>query len=578
MKEQDMNEDNWICEYYRRICDGDIVVGTWIRLIYEKIVQGIEAGEYTYDDGKARAAVEWIEAHCFHVEGELAPGPFKLELWQKALLACIFGIVDNDTGKRWFREVLLVVARKNGKSIFASAIAKYILQVDGGFGCRVYNVAPKLEQAEIIYGNTWAMVTLDPEYKAWQEMVEEARGRHGVIHDNPKIPRKRMSDIYIAETNSTMKKVAFSAKKSDGFNPSLCICDEIAAWEGDKGLKQYEVMKSGMGARPEGLLLSCTTSGYINDSIYDELVKRSTRFLMGDSKERRLLPFLYMIDDPAKWCEIEELKKSNPNLGVSVSEEYLLEEIAVAEGSLSKKAEFLTKYCNIKQNSSLAWLSTEAVDKAYSGRPLHLEDFRGCYCVGGIDLSRTTDLTAACVVIEKEEKLYVFARFYLPAEQIDEAAIRDGLPYRLYIQRGLLFPSGDNFVDYHDCEAWFKELVEQYEILPLQVGYDRYSAQYLVQEMSAYGFHMDDVFQGYNLSPVIMELEGLMKDGVIDIGDNDLLKVHLLDSALKQDNESGKSKLVKLNKSAHIDGTAALLDAMTVRQKHYQDIGEQLKN
>ena len=207
-----------------------------------------------------------------------------------------------------------------------------------------------------------------------------------------------------------------------------------------------------------------------------------------------------------------------------------------------------------------------------------LEDFRGCYCVGGIDLSRTTDLTAACVVIEKEEKLYVFARFYLPAEQIDEAAIRDGLPYRLYIQRGLLFPSGDNFVDYHDCEAWFKELVEQYEILPLQVGYDRYSAQYLVQEMSAYGFHMDDVFQGYNLSPVIMELEGLMKDGVIDIGDNDLLKVHLLDSALKQDNESGKSKLVKLNKSAHIDGTAALLDAMCVRQKWFADIGEQLKN
>ena len=572
-----MNEENWIFEYYRQIQDGTVTVGRWIRTIYEMIVQGLADGSFFFDQGKADKAIAWIESHCFHTEGPLAPGPFLLETWQKALMSCMFGIVD-EKGNRQFREVLLLVARKNGKSIFASAVAKYELQVDGGFGCRVYNVAPKLDQAEIIYGNTWAMITLDPEYRAWQEMAEEARGRHATIHDNPEIPRKRMSDIYIAATNSTMKKIAFSAKKSDGFNPSLAICDEIAAWEGDKGLKQYEVMKSGMGARPEGILLSCTTSGYINDSIYDELVKRSTRFLMGDSKEKRLLPFLYMVDDPAKWNDMDELRKSNPNLGVSVTEEYLQEEIAVAEGSLSKKAEFLTKYCNIKQNSALAWLSTEAVDKAYSGTPLQLDDFRGCYCVGGIDLSRTTDLTAACVLIEKAGRLHVFCRFYLPAEKIDEAAIRDNLPYRIYVQRGLLFPSGDNFVDYHDCEAWFKQLVEEYEILPLQVGYDRYNAQYLTQEMAAYGFHMDDVFQGFNLSPVILELEGLLKDGRIDIGDNDLLKIHLLDSALKQNNESGKSKLVKLNKSVHIDGTAALLDAMTVRQKWYADIGEQLKN
>jgi phage terminase large subunit-like protein len=210
-----------------------------------------------------------------------------------------------------------------------------------------------------------------------------------------------MSDLAIPGTNSTVKKIAFSAKKSDGFNPSLCICDEIASWEGDAGLKQYDVMKSGMGARPEGILLSCTTSGYINDSIYDEMLRRATRFLLGDSKEKKLLPMLYMIDDIEKWNDIEELKKSNPNLGTSVSEEYMLEEIAVAEGSLSKKAEFITKYCNLKQNSSLAWLGSNLIEDA-TGEPLHLEDFRGCYCVGGLDLSRTTDLTAAVVDIAKD--------------------------------------------------------------------------------------------------------------------------------------------------------------------------------
>jgi phage terminase large subunit-like protein len=306
-------------------------------------------------------------------------------------------------------------------------------------------------------------------------------------------------------------------------------------------------------------------------------MKRSTRFLLGDSKETRLLPFLYMIDDVEKWDDINELRKANPNLGISIPVDYMLDEIAVAEQSLAAAAEFRVKYCNVKQNSSLAWLPAQTVETA-AGQKLNLEDFRSCYCVGGIDLSQTTDLTACCVVIEKDGILNVFTKFFLPAEKIDEATARDGLPYGIYIQRGLLQPSGDNFVDYRDCFDWFRELVEKYEILPLKVGFDRYSAQYLVQDMDSYGFQMDDVFQGDNLWPVIQETEGLMKDGAFRIGDNDLMKVHLLNSAIKMNTERGRGKLVKISPSAHIDGTAALLDAMTVRQKYYGEIGEQLKN
>ena len=422
------------------------------------------------------------------------------------------------------------------------------------------------------------MIQLDPEYQERKETLEAAReATHSKVKEDPKMVKKRVADLFLPETNSTMKKIAFSAKKSDGFNPSLCICDEIAAWESDKGIKQYEVMKSGMGARPEGLLLSCTTSGYVNDGIFDEIIKRATRFLLGESKERRLLPFLYMIDDVDKWNDINELEKANPNLGVSVPYNYLLDEIAVAEGSLSKKAEFLTKYCCIKQNSSLAWLDAQTVEKA-SGEPLRLEDFRNCYAVGGIDLSQTTDLTACNVVIEKNGELYVFAKFFLPGEKIEEATARDGVPYNAYIQRGILQPSGDNFVDYRDCFAWFNELVRVYKIFPLKVGYDRYSSQYLVQDMKAAGFHMDDVYQGENLYGVMMESEGLLKDGKIHIGDNDLLKSHLLNSAIKMSTERGRGKLVKIHPTSHIDGVAALLDAMTVRQKYYSEIGAQLRN
>lgn len=571
---------NYILQYFEKIRCGEIVAGKWIKLLYDYITKGLETSLFFFDNEKADAVIEWIEQNCYHTEGPLAPNPLRLELWQKALLSTMYGVVD-ENGKRIFREVMLVVARKNGKSLLAAAIARYEWNC-GGYGSRIFCIAPKLDQTAIIYDSIWNQTVLSPEYQKFKARVQEGIKYHErKTVDDSELPKHRNTDLYIAATNSVVKKVAFSERKSDGFNPSLTVCDEIAAWVGEKGLKQYEVMKSAMGAREMGenppFLLSCTTSGYINDGIYDENIKRATRFLLGESKEKRLLPFLYMSDDIDNWNTKEELQKSNPNLGVSVSWEYLQEEIAIAEGSLSKKAEFIVKYNCLKQNSSLAWLPAQIVEES-CGDPLDLNNFRDCYCVGGIDLSQTRDLTSCCVVIEKGGKLYVFSHFFLPAEKIDEATQRDGLPYDIYIQRGFLTASGDNFVDYHDCFRWFTRLVEEYQILPLQIGYDRYSAQYLVQDMAAYGFHLDSVYQGENLYGVIQETQGLLEDKKIHIGDNDLLKSHLLNSAIKMSTERGRGKLIKLSPSLHIDGTAALLDAMTVRQKWYAEIGEQLRN
>ena len=212
------------------------------------------------------------------------------------------------------------------------------------------------------------------------------------------------------------------------------------------------------------------------------------------------------------------------------------------------------------------------------GDELHLDDFKGSYCVAGIDLSQTTDLTSACVVIEKDGELYVFSKFWLPTEKIDEATQRDGLPYNIYIQRGLLEASGDNYVDYHDCYRWLTSLIEEYEILPLMVGYDRYSAQYLIQDLNQYGFRTDDVYQGDNLWGVLQEMEGLFKDGKVHSGNNDLLKVHLLNSAIKMSVERGRGRLIKLSPNMHIDGVAALSDAFCVRQKHYNELSDRLVN
>ena len=547
--------NNYILERYQKIKDGSDQEGEKIKKWYELVVKGLENKSFFFDIKKANKAIKYIETFCHHCEGELAPNLIKLELWEKADLSIFFGIVDK-SGNRQFRELVWVMARKCGKSLLASAISSYMAFLDGEYGAKIYFVAPKLDQARICYDSFYQMVKIEPELNA--------------------LAKKRRTDVYIESTNTSIQPLAFNAKKSDGLNPHLVVCDELAAWQGDQGLKQYEVLKSALGARKQPMILTITTANYA-DGIFDELMMRSTAVLNGTSKETRLCPLIYQIDDINKWNDINELKKAMPNLGVSVSVDYMLEEIAIAEGSLSKKSEFLTKYCNIKQNSSVSWLDAQSINKCYR-KALKLEDFKGCYAVMGIDLSRTTDLTAAVLLVEKDGVIHTFARFYLPSNKLEEAQQREGVPYEIYEQRGLLFRSGDNFIDYHDVFDWAKELIEKYKIYVLQVGYDRYSSQYLIQDMKDYGFHCDDVYQGENLTPVIRETEGLIKDGKIDIGNNDLLKMHFFNSALKVNAETERMKLIKVEQRAHIDGMAAFLCGMTVRQKWWNEIGRQLVN
>lgn len=548
--------DNYILQYYQAIENGAVTVGKWVRLLYEYIVKGLEDKLFFYDQKKAGRAVAFIERFCRHHEGPLGGQLIKLELWQKAFISVLFGIVDK-RGVRQFSEVLLVMARKNGKTLLASAIATYCAYMDGEYGARVYMAAPKLQQANICYDQCYQTIKKEPELERYA--------------------KKRRTDIYIEYSNSSIAPLAFSEKKSDGLNVSCAILDEVASWRGQAGLRFYEVLKSSVGARRQPIILGITTSGYENDGIYDTLITRATRFLTGNSKELHFLPVLYMVDDVDKWNDISELQKSNPNLNVSVSAKYLIDELAIAENSLSKKSEYITKYACIKQNSSLAWLDAKVI-KQMSGAALSFEDFKHSYCVAGLDLSQTTDLTAATIVVEKDGELYCFAHFWLPEAKIEEATSRDGLPYEQYIARGLMSLSGENFVDYQDCYNWLVGLVERYEILPLVVGYDRYSAAYLINDLKTYGFITDDVHQGDNLYGVLQEMEGLMKDGKVHIGDNDLLKVHLLNSAIKMSTERGRGKLVKIKPNDHIDGVAALADAFCVRQKWFDELGERLKN
>lgn len=547
---------NYIEEYHQKIKSGEILAGKWIIMWYDYIIDGLKNSRFFYDDAKATRAINFIETFCRHHEGPLAPELLKLELWQKAFLSIIFGIV-NEKGLRQFREVLLICGRKNGKTLLNSAISTYLFFADGEYGSRVYFTAPKLEQAKICYDGFFQMILKEEELSS--------------------LVKKRRTDIYCKSTNSSAQPWAFSDKKSDGLNIHACICDEVAAWDGNNGKKFYEVLGSSTGARLQPLILSISTANYINDGVYDELRMRAIKILQGTSEETTFAPFLYEIDDINKWDDLTELQKSMPNLGVSVSEDYMKEEIRKAHSSFSKRAEFITKYCNVKQNSVQNFLSTQTVKKAMQ-HAVSLEDFRGCYACVGFDLSHVIDLTACSVVIEKDGIINCINHYWLPAGKIEDSIVRDDIDYWKYVNEGVLSLSGDTYIDFSDIYNYILNLYETYGIYPLVIGYDKWSARELISKLKAYGFLTDDVQQFFNLSPVLKEIQAKMEAGEINVGFDDLTKMHLLNAAVKQDKESEKIRLIKSSAKLHIDGFMAFTDAMTVRSKWYEQYGEQLKN
>lgn len=544
MTTSSLDEFTYLQEFKQDIADGKYVLGQWMQLNIQYVEKCLSEGKCLYDPLKAEKKIRFIETQCRYVEGR--SGPFLLESWQKYIVACIFGLVDED-GFRHFTEIVLIIGRKQGKSTFAAALEMTIAYTEPELGMQLYNLAPKLQQANIIYDQTLLMIAKNKTAS--------------------KLGKKRRSDFYIAKTNAKISPLAFNSKKSDGFNPYFACFDEFAAWEGVKAVDMWNVMLSAQGGRHDPINLACSTANFIDGGLYDELFPRCTSVLLGTSEEENLLPFLFMIDDIQKWDDVQELKKALPNLGVSFFEKNLQKEIRKAHASPSYKNEFICKYCNIKMNTVAAWIPQEAI-RLSQGDVIKPEDFQRMACVGGVDLSQTTDLTSACVVINFEGVNYVYSHFWIPAGRLKDLTERDNVDYSAMVSHGFLSLSGDKFVDYKDVTKWFVDLRKEYKLNILVIGYDRYSSTYFVDEMKQQGFLMDDVNQGTNLSPILTEFEGLIMQGLIQTGTNGLLQSHIRNTAIKREADGKRMRMLKISETKHIDGMAALIDALTVKSKY----------
>lgn len=541
---------NYIKEYYSKIEKGEIVASKRIKKVYSQLVGEINnPKDYIFDEKRANKPIEFIERFCKHSKGEWAGKPVKLELFQKAYISALFGFINKKTKQRRFKESLFMVARKNGKSTMLSGIALYMLIADKEAGAEVYSIATKKDQAKIIYDEVIHMVSQSPELM--------------------KFLKKRKSDLYFKLTMSKMMALGKNSDTLDGLNSSCVIIDEL---HGIKDRNLYEVMKQSQSARRQPLLIMITTAGYIRECIFDDMYSYACQVIDGIVKDDSFLPIIYELDDKEEWKNPKNWEKANPGLGTIKKLDDIENKVNRAKQSPKDLNGILCKDFNIRETNSSAWLSFDVINNEET---FNIEDFRGCYAIGGADLSITTDLTSATILmIDKEtQKRFVHQMFWIPKENLEKKIKEDKIPYDKWHEQGLLRLCEGNTINYSDVTKWFLEVVYDLGITPLFIYYDSYSARYWVEEMEQNGFNMVRCIQGAKTLSVPMEKLGAdLQSKLINYNNNPILKWNMTNVGIQTDRNGNIVPIKNRNSRQRIDGFASLLDSYVGLQDHYSEM------
>lgn len=543
---------NYIEEYNNAIQSGEINACKRIKAVYARLARETDpkyclASQYRFDEARANRPIEFIETFCKHSKGEWAGQNIRLELFQKAFLQSLFGFVDND-GLRRYREAFFLVGRKNAKTTLLAALALYMLTSDGEGGAECYSTATKYAQARLLF--------------------DEA---HNMIKQSPDLSRhfkKRKSDLYFAPSMSVFRPLARNSDTLDGLNCSFCIMDEL---HGVKDRNLYEVMRQSQSARRQPLLVMITTAGTVRECIFDDMYNHACNVADGAITDDRFLPILYELDKRDEWTDPQAWVKANPALGAIKKLDDLTAKVERAKQEPHELSGVLCKEFNIRETVKTAWLSFADIDNAET---FALSDFRGAFCIGGCDLSLTTDLTAASLLFMKrgEDKKYITQMYFLPADNLTERVTQDKIPYGKWFERGLLRLCDGNSINYSDVTKWFVDTVREYELSPAWVYYDSYSARYFVEEMQLQGFHMVRCIQGAKTLSLPMQMLGQdLKAHKVIYNNNPILKWCLTNTGIQADRNGNIVPVKNQSPRQRIDGTAALLDCYVGLHEHYNE-------
>lgn len=558
---------NYIEEYYKYIKANPNSVCKKIKVVYKKLVNDLkkhpkvkyynavtgedEIHEYIFDEKRAKRPIEFIEKFCKQSKGKWAGKPLILELYQKAFIEALYGFVDKDTGVRKYKKGALFVARKNGKSTLDSGLALYMLTKDGEDGAEVYSVATKKDQAKVVWDEAVKMVKKSPAlYKRC---------------------RCRVTGIYYDINDSIFKAQSSDSNSLDGLNSSFVICDEVHAWK-DKNL--LDVMYDSMSAREQPLLIETSTMGTIRQSVFDNEYEYYEDIINGyegksETIDETILPVIYELDSPLEWQDEKKWKKANPGLGVIKNIKDLRDKVQRAKNNPTEIVDLLCKDFNIRQNEQDKWLDFDIINNEAKWSK---DDLFDNYAIAGVDLSSTSDLTCATVIVLKNDTKYILQQYFIPSERLEYKIKDDKIPYDVWEKRGLVTITEGAKVDYSYVTSWFDSLKDEYGIYVLWVGYDPWNSKYWVDDMSASGFQMVEVRQGAKtMSNPMKQLEADLIDKKVNYNNNPVLKWCLLNTAVKRDDNDNIRPIKGQKQRARIDGAVSLIIAYCVLYEKLND-------
>lgn len=555
---------NWAQEYLEMIQSGDEVVSDKVRAVYERECRWIKDPPadfpYFFDEEKGQRHIDFIEKFCKQSKGRWGGMPIRLEPFQKAKLQLCFGWLKKGTNKRRFREVVDIRGRKCGKSTETAAVEWDMAVNDGEAGAEIYCTANKKDQANIIF--------------------TECNNMRQQSNSLAAISKKRQSDIYIPCTMSFIKSLAADTSTMDGLNTHFFSLDE---WHEQRNSKLYDVMVQSQSIREQPLAWLISTNGFVREGFFDDKYDEAANVAMWNPgfEDYTMLPLIYELNERENWLAPEHWAEANPGLGKIKKFDALAENVAKAKRNPSFLPTLLTKDFNVKENSADGWLGADAI---INTTVLPMEFLKNSYAVGGCDLSSTTDLTCATLLIRKpaDNRFFVLQKYFLPRAKVNTVDIKDRreAPYRRWEKEEWLSVNEGATVDFHAVTEWFAGMVRQYNIRPLWIGYDAALSGYWREEMEAYGFDMEKIRQGpFTWTYPFKELGGLFEEHRIVYQNNPMLRWCLMNTAKKSTNKDGIESIqpVKINTYRRIDGTVSLLNAFTCLKNHEEEYMRYIK-
>ncbi len=570
---------NPILEYWEQIQNNQVLVSKKVYQQYEEIVHWVNDGgykEWFYSPERANHIIEFAENFCCHSKGKMAGKKVVLELWEKAFLASVYGFIDIE-GNRKHQKFVLIVGKKNGKSLLDSIIGNYGLLADGEGGPEVYAVATKRDQAKIVWLEAKRMINKSPKLK--------------------KRAKTLVNEITTEFNDGVFKALASDSDSLDGLNIHVVIMDEWHQWKNGRAL--YNIMADGITAREQPLIAMTSTAGTIREDIFDEIYEESeiqfNNMKLGNEVDDRTLFFIYELDKKSEWRDANNWIKANPGLG-TIKKLRALQDKAkrVAENPKLEK-NFVCKEFNIRETSTEAWLTFEELNNTdrfhldKENRLLIVERYNvdrqefertelpyPRYGIGGSDLSSTTDLTCGTVIfmVPNYDAIFVLQMYWLPDDLFDQRVKEDKIPYDTWKEQRLVRTTPGNRVHYKYVTEWFLEVQNEYDIYIPWHGFDGWSAEYYVEEMRSH-------FGKEGMEPVIQgkkTLSGPMKSLGADLGNkkiiynnNPILKWCLSNTTVDVDKNDNIQPIKTSNQRRRIDGTVSLLDSYVVLEKHYED-------